>query len=504
MFAFALYDKREQLLVLARDRFGIKPLYIYDQDDIFLFASEIRAMRPWVTFEPDVASIFSYLFGFGGSTKGHSFYTNIKIVPPGTFITVRQGDRPKHSSFFSIADFWDEGQVEQLRRLKSRQIVDMADELLLKSVKMQLAADVPVGTLCSGGVDSSLLTAMACKFHNNLAIFHANMVGPLSEYQAAMALANHLKLDIKVVDVVDQDFIDKIPEVITHYGYPFVYHPNSVPFLMVSKLIHHNKFKAILSGEGADECYLGYPQLIFNLRAFIRQLSRQSCFQLLRQLTRRLCGQRVMPCTEKTLRELLAQFEISIENDDIRNRIQHLSNRKICEKDLTSMSQLGYHLRTLLHRNDSLGMAASVEARFPFLDSRHVKLAVNMPCRCKIRFSPTVFEYEHYFLRDKWVLRKVADRYLPARLSQRPKRGFPTNTQNRLRIPVEFFDGALIADLLGFTQREIRFLIGNANPWVRIRMMYLEIWTHLCLHNAPRQQIDQKLKDHITVSPLKR
>lgn len=76
MFAFAFYDKIEKTLLIARDRFGIKPLFIYDEEDAFIFSSEIEAMRPWVKFEPDIPSIFSFLFGFAGPTKGHSFFKN--------------------------------------------------------------------------------------------------------------------------------------------------------------------------------------------------------------------------------------------------------------------------------------------------------------------------------------------------------------------------------------------------------------------------------------------
>jgi len=103
---------------------------------------------------------------------------------------------------------------------------------------------------------------MASKIHNNLAIFHANVVGPSSEYQAARLLAKHLKLDLKSVDVYDDHFIDTIPDVMEHYEHPFCYHPNSIPFLKVSRLIRENGVKAILSGEGSDECYLGYDFLV--------------------------------------------------------------------------------------------------------------------------------------------------------------------------------------------------------------------------------------------------
>jgi len=236
MFAFALYDSHERLLTVARDRFGIKPLYVYDQQDSFIFASEIPAMRPWIRFEADLLSISSYLQGPAdqqGPAKGFSFFKHIKIVAPGTLITVQRGGQARYTRFFSLGDFWDAGEVERLKQQKPSQVVDEVEEMLLKSVKSQVLADAPVGAFCSGGVDSSIVVAMASRFHNNLAIFHADVIGPTSEHDAAAGLAKHLKLDLKSIEVVDQDFIEMMPEVMAHYGYPFTLHPHAVPYLMV-------------------------------------------------------------------------------------------------------------------------------------------------------------------------------------------------------------------------------------------------------------------------------
>ena len=262
MFAFALYDRIEQTLLLARDSLGIKPLFIYDQDDAFVFASEICAMRPWIPFAPDQLSIASYLSGFSGPTKGYTFFEQVQSLEPGGIITIRRGERATYRRFFSLESFCDPAEMERLQQLKLSRLVDEVDARLHASVRSQLVADAPVGALCSGGVDSSLLMAIAAKYHNNLAVFHANVVGPLSEYEAATRLAKHLKLDLKTVDVLDQDFLDKMPEVIGHYGYPYYpCNPHSIPFFMVSQLVHNNQVKAILSGEGADECFLGYSWL---------------------------------------------------------------------------------------------------------------------------------------------------------------------------------------------------------------------------------------------------
>jgi asparagine synthase (glutamine-hydrolysing) len=287
MFAFALYDRVERSLLLARDRFGIKPLFVYDGDDAFVFSSEVLRMKP-VKLEPDDFSISSFLFanpasGFGGPSKGHSFFKGVKFLPPGAMVRVQPGMQAQYGKFSSIVDFLNEDISDRLQRLRPLQLVNETEELLFDSVRQQMVADAPVGALCSGGVDSSVIMAMAARCHNNLAVFHANVMGRLSEYSAAAALARHLKLDLKAVEVNDEDFIDMLPEVVSHFGHPFCHMPHSVPFLQVSKLVRETGVKAVLSGEGSDECYLGYSFLAPDIHRW-RQYSKDLLKMLIRKI----------------------------------------------------------------------------------------------------------------------------------------------------------------------------------------------------------------------------
>ena len=505
MFAFAFYDARNSSLVLARDRFGIKPLYIYDEDDAFVFSSEIPAMRPWIPFEADTFSISAYLQGFGGPTSGFSFYKNVRIVPPGTVVTVRRGRRSESRRFWRLEDFWDPDEAERLAGMKSGQIVDEVEERLVESVKMQLLADAPVGVLCSGGVDSSVITAIAARLHKDLAIFHADVVGPFSEHDAAAALARHLGLELKVASVADADSLETLPEVMLHYGHPFTYHPNSVPFLMVSKLVRTNGVKGILSGEGSDESYIGYPWLIFDLRAFLLQWPRKAPGELLRLLRaamQRMRGRPVRPRLEEALaviRGLHDRFEVEIEEERIRAEMKRRMGREPKPRELVTLCQLGYHLRTLLHRNDCLGMAASIEARFPFLDTRLVRLAVNMPYSVKVRPSPTTLERGHLFLRDKWVVRKVAERYLPPALATRKKRGFPIGAAARMRITPELFANSFVANLFELDTSETRYLIEHATQQLRLKLLHLDVWGRVCLEGVPTEDVRGRLQKYVSL-----
>jgi len=503
MFAFALYDQQEQTLSLARDRFGIKPLHFFNGGSSFIFSSEIQAMRPWMTLEPDFLTVSAYLDGVsGGPMKENTFYQNVKKIPPGTFLTIRKGSHPHQQSFYSLGDLWDPEYHQELSRCTATQIADRFEDQLLKSVKMQLVADAPVGGLCSGGVDSSLILAMAARFHSNLAVFHANVVGPNSEYPAAVALAKHLKLDLHAVEVRDQDFIETLPEVMKHYGHPFSYHPNSPPFYMVSHLIRRHQVKAVLSGEGADECYHGYSRLIFNIRQFIGlQETPLALYRYLRKSIKHLLGRYGSPSNTYQIKDLNNRFENIIENEEIRHLVQQKSGGRIHEKYLTSLFEFSYHLRTLLHRNDTLGMAAGIEARFPYLESSLVKLAVNMPYACKVRFSPTTLDKSHYFLMDKWVLRTVAARYLPKELSHRKKMGFATSAQNRLKIKPEFFKSSFISALFRMNPTEINYMIEHADKKLQQKLLHLEIWGQVCLLGESEAKTVTKLKEYTSLTP---
>ena len=521
MFAFALYDKRERLLTLARDRFGIKPLYVYDQENVFIFASEVAAMRPWIRFEPDLLSISSYLQGTvdplqEGPMSGFSFFKHLRIVQPGSLITVRAGRRAETSHFLKLTELWDEAESDRLEAMKPGAVVDQLEEALLRSMEMQLAADVPVGALCSGGVDSSVIMAMARKFHNNLAIFHADVVSD-SEYDAAAALARHLALDLKTVKVVDQDFIELMPEVMEHYGHPYSLRPNAVPILLVSKLVRSCGIKAVLTGEGSDECFVGYPYNMPNVARFMHELPLRA-YHALPRLSRRLFTGDIRgwidelrafrPKASRDYRpggvqigSLQNRFEREMEYEEICSESARIKRKQPGAKEMISLEQMSYELRTLLHRNDSQGMAASVECRFPFLDSRVVKLAVNMPYRYKVRFSPTTLEREHLFLRDKWVLRQVADRYLPRSLSRRKKVGFPTDTYRRTRIADEFFEDSLVADLFELDRKAVHYLTGHAGEALKRKLLHVEVWAHVCLRGTPRHKIAERLRSHIAVRP---
>ncbi len=502
MFAFSFYDKQTGSVVLARDRFGMKPLYLYQDENKFLFSSEVKAFKPWINFEINPFSLSSYLLGFGGPTKGASFYNGVLSLTPGSYVNLERGKQPVHHTFFSMPDFFDPEEAERLNGFSPAKMVDHVEELMYRSVENHMFADSPVGAYCSGGVDSSLLMAMAAKTHNNLAIFHANVLGPWSEFSAAKALSKHLKLDLNVVDVKEADFISQMPDVINQYEYPHTYHPNCAPFIMVSRLARDTGIKGLLSGEGSDELFLGYPWL--GRESFVN-----SYYQMgakLRGLVHRIpeLGRILWPeqsNNHNVVRDFLNQREIADDRLDARQKLAELNGSIINKDYLTSIDYLNYHLRTLLHRNDTQGMEASIESRFPFLDHNLVRTAVNMPRRFKLRFSPKTFEKAHPFIRDKWVIRKVADRWVPRELSQRVKMGFWTTSAERMVVPAEYFKDSFIQNQFGLTASQIKSTLDEADQDLKLRLLHLDIWARICLMDEPLDSVRVDLEKTISIRP---
>ena len=500
MFGFGFFDTETRTLVLARDRFGMKPMYYWRDGARFLFASEIKALRPWASLEADRFSIASYLMTFGGPTKGFTFYDGLQSLGPGTYLTVTGGGEPEVADFFQLPDFLDADTMAALDRARPGEVVDRFDEAMSQSVARHMFADVPVGAFCSGGVDSSLLMAMAARQYDDLAIFHANVKGRWSEHHAASSLAKHLGLELKSVDVEEQDFVDLLPKVMAHYEHPYTYHPNCAPLMMVAQLARDSGVKGLLSGEGSDECFLGYPWL-----GRKRLMDRYHALgRGLRRGVRGIpgVGPLIWPHEGDTaglVKGLLNRREI--DDDRARNAraYEAFDHGAKSPETLWTLDYLNHHLRTLLHRNDTMGMAASIEARFPFLDLDVVKLAVNLPARYKLRRSPFVFEKAHPFMRDKWVVRKVADRYVPKGLSQRIKIGFWTTIFHRLDVSPRVFDDSFVTSLFEITRDQMDAIFEAGDQDLRMRLLHLDIWGRVCFQGEAPEDHVGRLRDSSSI-----
>lgn len=500
MFGFAFLDRQDESLILARDRFGMKPMFYCEQPNTFMYASEVKAFKPWMALEPNMGSVSAYLMKFGGPTKGVSFYDGVQSLGPGHMLEIKRGGNPRISPFFQVQDFLDPDEYKRLKALSASQIVDEFEELMTNAVDSHLFADATVGAFCSGGVDSSLIVSLAARKTKDIALFHANVKGSWSELDPAKALATHLGLELHTVDVEEQDFLNSIPKVMRHYEYPFTYHPNCAPLMMIAGLARGSGVKALLSGEGSDELFLGYPWL-----------GRKRLTDGYEAITGALGGAiRKLPGIGPVLlpkrmgnyaavRDILNGREILDDLNDVTDAIARYKHAQADSKIRWTLDYLNHHLRTLLHRNDTMGMASSIEARFPFLDNNVAKFGVNLPGRHKLKVSPLVFEKAHPFVRDKWVVRAVADRYIPKNLSQRIKVGFWTTVFQRLDISNAFIETSALGDLLKLSKRQLGDLADEAEPDLKLRLMHLDVWMRVCVEGESDDISIARLNDLVTI-----
>ena len=177
MFAFAFYDRTGRRLTLARDRYGIKPLFVHRHRDFVLFGSEVKSMRPWVQLAPNPLYLIAALLGSTEATRDACIFQDTQILRPGSMLVIDSAGREESRQVLAVTDMIDPEAARALGAMSDEQSVDRLDELLNESVRSMLLADAPVGALCSGGVDSALLTAIATKYHSNIAIFHADVRG---------------------------------------------------------------------------------------------------------------------------------------------------------------------------------------------------------------------------------------------------------------------------------------------------------------------------------------
>ena len=504
MFGFAFFDTQARTMLLARDRFGMKPLFFHANTEFIAMASEVKALSPWIDLRPDKFMLASYLLKFGGPTRGHSFYEGVESLSPGEMIKVTPDGKLDRSYYFRLPDFIDEDYQERLAGMSRIQVVDEMDRLFTESVSSHMFAHVPVGAFCSGGVDSSLLMAKASTHHTNLAIFHANVKGQWSEHDAALELSKHLKLDLMSVDVVDQDFVDLLPRVMKHYEYPFTYHPNCAPLMMVARLARDSGVKGLLSGEGSDECFLGYPWL--GRKALTDRY--HSLVGSMRNLVHKIpeFGTILWPHEShnaEPVRALLNRREMDDDNDWIRQNAVLPSGKPIPKQNVWTLEYLHHHLRTLLHRNDTMGMEASIEARFPLLDNAVVRAAVNLPPSYKLRRSIRALDKAHPFIQDKWVIREVAARYIPRSLSHRKKLGFWTTVFKRLDIAPEYFHNSYARDLFGLSREQFDNVLANGDSDLAVRLLHVDVWADVCLNGGSEDDSIAKLRQMVKIRPEK-
>ena len=495
MFAFAFFDQKKKKLYLCRDRLGIKPLFFTLRNDTLFFASEIKALVKNLDFKVDnVKALYSTL-GANEKSRHETVFEDLFHVMPGSYLEY-DADGLKKTTYFDLVDLINENSYNFRKSKSFSHSVLEFKELFSSSVKKMLMSDASMGAFVSGGIDSSLIAMEASKVvENNFQLFTANIIGQFSEYDDARKLAQELDLELKDYRFNPEYFLRDLAVATWYYETPIVTHANGVPFANVSRLANENNVKAVLTGEGADELFMGYPRLLTQkFDGLIR-----SPFNVLNALYSSIPPLKsyISGGGSAGMEILFDKASQNFSRDLIRKKaLDKLGFLRESEKKnhYQTIQMINEGLVSLLWRNDRMGMMYSIESRFPFLDEKILEFAINLPIKYKFGLSPRLHNYKHPFLLDKKIIRFLAKGKLTKNLLYKKKNGFPCYGLGNMDIQTEFFKDGYVSHLLKLNNHaQTQFFSENFDKYHIAKFAALEIWGSLFVLKKSIDNVEDKI-----------
>lgn len=474
MFAIALWDRARRELWLVRDRLGEKPLYYGWQGDTFLFGSELKALRAHPSFNASVnRGALALLLRHNYVPDPHSIWQGINKLLPGTWLKLHQRERdPRPVAYWSLAEVAERGAANPFQG-SDAEALSALERVLGDAVQGQMVADVPLGALLSGGIDSTLVTAlMQARSSRPVRTFTIGFEDKKHDESVhARAVAAHLGTDHTALQLSPRDALDLIPQLPQMYDEPFA-DSSQLPTHLVMKLVRQHVTVA-LSGDGGDEFFGGYnryflaPKIWSRIGWMSTPVRRVVGFGLMaasapalnsrfrmpervlgigRPLDRAFkLGQRLrqVRSIDDVYASLVSEWpnagtlvvncdEVPPNLLDDRERWPRLANPVA---RMMAVDALTYLPGDIMAKVDRASMAASLETRAPFLDREVVEFAWSLPMQNKIRNG-----------RGKWLLRQLLDRYVPRTLIERPKQGFGIPLDEWLRGPLRDWAEDLLSE----------------------------------------------------------
>lgn len=484
MFALALWDRAERRLVLARDRIGEKPLFYGWSGNAFLFASELKALRQWPDWQPEIdRGSIALLLRHNYVPAPYSIYRRVFKLLPGSLVTValpdaRRGPGPDPREPLPLRRYWSMRDTVRSATDKrftgsEREATDRLEQLLRASIARQMIADVPLGAFLSGGIDSSTVVAlMQAQSSAPIRTFTIGFnEGAYDEAVHAKAVARHLGTDHTELYVTPDEAMAVIPEIPALYDEPFA-DPSQIPTHLVSRMARKH-VTVCLSGDAGDELFGGYERYFIGERIWSRvgripRGMRRSLAHLLTALPPERWERvfnRIGPLLPRNVRHRspgdkvhkLAEILDSTGPEDFyRGLVSHWRNPAalvIASREPSTilglpdewprlddfiermmfLDSVSYLPDDILVKVDRAAMGVSLETRVPLLDHAIVEFAWQLPPALKVRNGT-----------GKWLLRQVLHRHVPRELVDRPKMGFGVPIDSWLRGPLREWADALL------------------------------------------------------------
>lgn len=441
-WAFAIWDGRERKLFASRDRAGVRPFFFSETRGAFLFASEIKALLAQGDVDRSIDPVaLDQVFTFWCPLSPRTLFEKVKELPPGHSMSLQQGN-------LRIWPYWHKAFGPPLEGITEADAAGQLQDLLTDAARIRLRSDVPVGAYLSGGLDSSVVTALVHRHSGSrlrtFSVAFDNAEFDESAYQQQVVSA--LSTTHETVRCSQEDICRVFPEVVRHAEVPLL-RTAPAPMYLLSRLVRDARFKVVLTGEGADEFLGGYD--IFKEAKIRRFWSRQPHSQRRPMLLRRLYP--YLPNLQAQSDAYRRSF-FRVGAEDVHSPLfSHLPRwaltsqakaffsaelREACAKrdpyaevqaalpsGYAAWSDLGrgQHLEAsillpgyiLSSQGDRMAMAHSVEGRFPFLDHRVIEFASRLPDRLKLKV-----------LEEKYLLKRAAGHLVPAAIVKRPKQPY--------------------------------------------------------------------------------
>lgn len=456
-FAFAIWDSQKKELFLARDRVGIRPLFYYQAGEIYIFASEIKAIFADYSVPREICpEALHEIFTYWTTLTPKTTFKDIFELPPGHYQIVKNGLIVEQKPYWEIPYYSSDNYFIGT----FAEAVEEIQMLFVDAIRLRLRADVPVGAYLSGGLDSSIITSIISKqFNNRLRTFSIGFEEAVfDETPFQKEMVNYLKTDHSELLITNHDIRECFPQVVQHCEKPIL-RTSPVPMFLLSRLVRDNNFKVVLTGEGADEIFWGYD--IFK-EAKIRQF--WSKFPQSKARPRLLEKLHPYIFSNPARNRMILQKFYAVSSDDLvdpyfshnirwkntaKNKMffsdemmQRSMNVPAFDQDLLQRLPAGFNSRDALSKaqflemdiflsnyllssqGDRVAMGNSLELRVPFLDYRVIDFAAKLPPSWKINA-----------LSEKHILKKAFKDIIPPGIISRPKQPY------RAPIREVFFSG---------------------------------------------------------------
>ncbi|MEA3498095.1 MAG: asparagine synthase (glutamine-hydrolyzing) [Campylobacterota bacterium] len=469
-FSFCIYDINKDRYFCARDRYGKKPFYYFAKDDKFIFSSMIKPIIKLLGYTPKLNKVaLSQYLQFFTPLAPNTFYTDIFKLDKASYL-IYQNNQLTIKKYYKIKTYksiFDE-----------QTALNKIEDLLFNSVEQRLKSDVEVGTLLSGGIDSSLISSIYSKISNQP--INTFSVGykthtKYSELPFASIVAKDINSNHTALEISQKDFIESLDEVLEHLEEPHA-DPASIPLFHLTKTINSQGIKTVLSGEGSDEIFLGYD----NYAKFLKYYNFSDSLDteqnnFLNEIISSLGGNKEAEYLRRVVKKeniynSFGEIYTSAQRKKLLKKVATFKYEKPKKDPVDWMSYIDMKVwlgEALLSKVDKMSMANSVETRNPFLDFRLVDTVFSIDSKLKVGDT------------NKYLLKKVASKYIPKEIINRTKKGFNSPFNEWL---FDEYNDKLLDDILKanketnlFNEKYV-YYINNEAKQGRLKQHFYSLW----------------------------